>query len=89
MTGIVITALYATIPAFLNLGNEFMLPLDEGIIMYMPTGLHDFWITEVAKVLEAMDHEPNSFPEIERVFGKIGCSCSPNMFAGWNPAHLR
>ncbi|MGR9106056.1 MAG: efflux RND transporter permease subunit [Gammaproteobacteria bacterium] len=75
--GFALIALVGTIPAFLELGNEFMPPLNEGSILYMPTALPGLSITEAGKVLQAMDRKLKSFPEVERVFGKIGRSTSP------------
>ncbi len=70
-------ALVATIPAFLSLGNEFMPPLNEGSILYMPTALPGMSITEAGVILQSMDRQLKSFPEVERVFGKVGRSTSP------------
>jgi len=70
-------ALVATVPVFLSLGNEFMPPLNEGSILYMPTALPGMSITEAGKILQSMDRQLKSFPEVERVFGKIGRSTSP------------
>jgi len=75
--GFSILALVASIPAFLKLGNEFMPPLNEGSILYMPTALPGMSITEAGKVLQSMDRQLKTFPEVERVFGKIGRSTSP------------
>jgi len=72
-----IAALVATVPAFLSLGNEFMPPLNEGSILYMPTALPGVSVTEAGKILQSMDRQLKSFPEVERVFGKIGRSTSP------------
>ena len=72
-----IAALAATVPVFLDLGNEFMPPLNEGSILYMPTAPPGMSITEAGKVLHAMDKELKAFPEVERVFGKMGRSTSP------------
>ncbi len=72
-----IVALLSTVPVFLKLGNEFMPPLNEGTILYMPTALPGMSITEAGKVLQSMDRQLKSFPEVERVFGKIGRSTSP------------
>lgn len=69
-------ALLATIPVFLKLGSEFMPPLNEGSILYMPTTLPGMSITEAGKVLQTMDRQLKQFPEVERVFGKIGRSSS-------------
>ena len=62
----------ATIPAFLDLGSEFMPPLNEGVILYMPTAPPGMSITEAATVLQSMDRKLRQFPEVERVFGKMG-----------------
>ncbi len=72
-----VAALAATAPIFFELGNEFMPPLNEGSILYMPTGVPGMSITEAGQVLHAMDKELKAFPEVERVFGKIGRSTSP------------
>ncbi len=72
-----ILALLVTIPVFLKLGSEFMPPLNEGSILYMPTTLPGMSITEAGKVLQTMDRQLMQFPEVERVFGKIGRSTSP------------
>jgi Cu(I)/Ag(I) efflux system membrane protein CusA/SilA len=62
----------ATIPAFLSLGTEFMPPLNEGTILYMPTAPPGMSLTEAQRVLQLQDRELKAFPEVERVFGKIG-----------------
>ncbi|WP_250462171.1 efflux RND transporter permease subunit [Microbulbifer litoralis] len=67
--------LFAALPAR-QLGSEFMPPLNEGSILYMPTAPPGMSITEAGKVLQQMDAELKSFPEVERVFGKIGRSTS-------------
>ncbi len=72
-----LTALIVTVPIFMQLGNEFMPPLNEGAILYMPTSTPGMSITEASRVLQSMDRELKSFPEVERVFGKIGRSTSP------------
>jgi Cu(I)/Ag(I) efflux system membrane protein CusA/SilA len=61
-----------TIPVFLKLGSEFMPPLYEGSILYMPTTLPGISVTEATKLLQAQDRILKSFPEVERVFGKAG-----------------
>ncbi|MDX8410259.1 MAG: CusA/CzcA family heavy metal efflux RND transporter [Mariprofundaceae bacterium] len=75
--GVSVMALLATVPVFQKLGNEFMPPLNEGSILYMPTAPPGMSITEAGKVLHAMDKELKQFPEVERVFGKMGRSTSP------------
>ncbi|MBI3811064.1 MAG: efflux RND transporter permease subunit, partial [Nitrospirae bacterium] len=61
-----------TIPIFLRLGSEFMPPLNEGTILYMPTALPGISITKATQVLQQQDALLKQFPEVERVFGKIG-----------------
>ncbi|MGR8930561.1 MAG: efflux RND transporter permease subunit [Gammaproteobacteria bacterium] len=74
VVGISLLSLFCSIPVFFKLGNEFMPPLNEGSILYMPTTLPGMSITEAGKVLQAMDRRLKAFPEVERVFGKIGRS---------------
>ncbi len=66
-----------TLPAFFRLKSEFMPPLNEGSILYMPTAPPGMTEGEAAKILQSMDTELRSFPEVERVFGKMGRSTSP------------
>jgi copper/silver efflux system protein len=61
-----------TVPIFLRLGSEFMPPLNEGAILYMPTALPGISITKATQVLQQQDALLMQFPEVERVFGKIG-----------------
>lgn len=61
-----------TIPIYLRLGSEFMPPLNEGTILYMPTTLPGISITEATQILRLQDQMLKEFPEVERVFGKIG-----------------
>jgi len=78
--GVIITAIISliiTVPYFFKLGSEFMPPLNEGSILYMPTALPGMSITEAGKVLHSMNKQIKTFPEVETVFGKIGRSTSP------------
>ncbi len=61
-----------TVPVYFRLGSEFMPPLYEGTILYMPTTLPGLSVTEAQKLLEAQDRVLKGFPEVERVFGKAG-----------------
>ncbi len=72
-----IAAMIVTIPAYRQLGSEFMPPLNEGSILYMPTALPGMSIGEATRVMQTMDRELVKFPEVERVFGKVGRSSSP------------
>jgi Cu(I)/Ag(I) efflux system membrane protein CusA/SilA len=67
----------ATVPVFLSLGTEFMPPLNEGTILYMPTAPPGMSLTEAQRVLQMQDRELRAFPEAERVFGKIGRADTP------------
>src|SRR5437867_3488236 len=64
--------LLSTIPVFLRLGSEFMPPLNEGTLLYMPTAPPGMSDTEASSVLQQMDRRLRSVPEVETVFGKIG-----------------
>jgi len=55
-----------------RLGSEFMPPLNEGALLYMPTTLPGISVTEAQTLLQKQDHILKSFPEVERVFGKAG-----------------
>ncbi len=60
------------IPVYFKLGAEFMPPLNEGTILYMPTTLPGISVTEAEKLLQAQDRILKDFPEVERVHGKTG-----------------
>ena len=62
----------SAIPAYMRLGHEFMPPLEEGDILYMPTTLPNLSIEEGKRQLERQDKILASFPEVRTVFGKIG-----------------
>jgi Cu(I)/Ag(I) efflux system membrane protein CusA/SilA len=55
-----------------RLGSEFMPPLNEGDLLYMPTTLPGISITKAREILQQTDRIIGTFPEVERVFGKIG-----------------
>jgi copper/silver efflux system protein len=67
-------ALVLTVPAWRELGSEFMPPLNEGAILYMPTAPPGMSMTEAQAILQAQDRELRSFPEVVSVFGKMGRS---------------
>jgi copper/silver efflux system protein len=67
-----LAALAVTAPAFMKLGSEFMPPLYEGSLLYMPTGLPGQSITETAKLTQLEDKIIKQFPEVVSVFGKGG-----------------
>jgi Cu(I)/Ag(I) efflux system membrane protein CusA/SilA len=66
-----------TIPAFNRLGSEFMPPLNEGMIFYMPTTLPGISVTQAGRLLQLQDRILMTFPEVERVFGKAGRAETP------------
>ncbi len=55
-----------------KLGSEFMPPLDEGDILYMPTTFPGISITKAKELLQQTDKILRTFPEVETVFGKVG-----------------
>lgn len=61
-----------TIYPFLKLGSEFMPPLYEGVLFYMPVTAPGPSITEVSKLLQIQDKILKSIPEVAQVFGKAG-----------------
>lgn len=70
--GVAVLTVVLTIPVFEKLGSEFMPPLDEGVLLYMPTTLPGISITQTQQLLQVMDKTLKSFPEVARVFGKAG-----------------
>ncbi len=62
----------STIPVYMRLGSEFMPPLNEGSLLYMPTTLPGISVTEAQSLLQTQDRILRSFPEVETVFGKSG-----------------
>ncbi|MBK8662953.1 MAG: efflux RND transporter permease subunit [Ignavibacteriales bacterium] len=65
-------ALLITVPMILDTGSEFMPPLDEGSILYMPVTLPGASITEVNRILQEQDKIIKSIPEVHHVLGKAG-----------------
>ena len=57
---------------FQNLGSEFMPPLYEGDLLYMPTTFPGISTTKAREVLQQTDKIIKSFPEVHHVFGKVG-----------------
>jgi Cu(I)/Ag(I) efflux system membrane protein CusA/SilA len=67
-----VIALLVTIPMILSMGSEFMPPLDEGSLLFMPVTMPSASITEVNRILQVQDAIIKSFPEVETVLGKAG-----------------
>jgi Cu(I)/Ag(I) efflux system membrane protein CusA/SilA len=65
-------AVLSAAPLAMRLGTEFMPPLDEGDLLYMPTTFPGISIEEARRQLQAQDRVLRSFPEVESVFGKAG-----------------
>jgi len=61
-----------TVPVYFRLGREFMPPLDEGTLLYMPITLPGVSVAEMEKLLGSMDALLADTPEVVRVFGKAG-----------------
>lgn len=61
-----------TVYPFSKLGTEFMPPLDEGDILYMPTTFPGVSITQAKQLMQQTDRILKTFPEVESVFGKVG-----------------
>ena len=62
----------ATFFPFHKLGTEFMPPLNEGTILFMPTAIPGMSVTEATRILQIQDRLLRSIPEVDRVFGKAG-----------------
>src|SRR6266498_1031966 len=68
-----IAVVLTTIPVYVKLGSEFMPPLREGTILYMPSAVEPgMAVAEAQKALQIQDKILRTFPEVERVFGKAG-----------------
>jgi Cu(I)/Ag(I) efflux system membrane protein CusA/SilA len=69
--------LLVTAPLVLRIGSQFMPPLYEGSVLYMPTALPGISITQASQLLQEQDRSLRSFPEVASVFGTVGRSNSP------------
>ena len=70
--GLNVLMLIAAIPMVLATGSEFMPPLDEGSLLFMPVALPSASITEVNRILRVQDAAIREVPEVESVLGKAG-----------------
>jgi Cu(I)/Ag(I) efflux system membrane protein CusA/SilA len=61
-----------TIPLFMHLGSEFMPPLNEGAVLYMPSTMPGISIAQAQTLLQNTDRIIKRFPEVEQVLGKAG-----------------
>jgi Cu(I)/Ag(I) efflux system membrane protein CusA/SilA len=67
----------ATYFPYSKLGTEFMPPLNEGTILFMPTAIPGMSINEATRILQIQDRLLKSVPEVDRVFGKAGEAETP------------
>ena len=72
MLAINVIALVAAIPLMLSLGREFMPPLDEGSLLYMPVTLPAINITEARRIIQLQDKLIAEHPAVQYVLGKVG-----------------
>ncbi|EFI58682.1 heavy metal efflux pump, CzcA family protein, partial [Comamonas thiooxydans] len=63
-------ALAITAIPVMRLGGEFMPPLDEGDLLYMPSALPGISVSKAAELLQQTDRLIKTVPEVQRVFGK-------------------
>jgi len=70
--GLALTLLAVTFYPLSKLGSEFMPPLNEGDILYMPTTYPGISITKAKELLQQTDKIIKTFPEVRSVFGKVG-----------------
>ncbi|PKN19172.1 MAG: CusA/CzcA family heavy metal efflux RND transporter [Deltaproteobacteria bacterium HGW-Deltaproteobacteria-6] len=70
--GVSVMLVLVTIPVFQKLGSEFMPPLDEGSLFYMPTTMPGISITRAQHLLQTTDRIIKQFPEVDQVLGKAG-----------------
>ena len=69
---VMIIALAASVPMVMSLGTEFMPPLDEGTILFMPVTLPDVSNAEMKRILQVQDKIIATEPEVKSVLGKAG-----------------
>lgn len=70
--GLNIFALVLSIPLALGLGSEFMPPLDEGSLLFMPTMLPSISMHEATRIMKVQDAIIKAHPEVKHVLGKVG-----------------
>ncbi len=75
--GINLLALAVSVPLMISLGSEFMPPLDEQSILFMPVTLPDISNTEIKRILQVQDKIIKSVPEVDKVLGKAGRASTP------------
>src|SRR3546814_11539459 len=71
-SAIIVIAVLILVHFLMRMGTEFMPPLDEGSILFMPVTLPDVSNTEIKRILQVQDKIIGSVPEVEEVLGKAG-----------------
>ncbi len=72
-----LAAVIGTVPMAMRLGHEFMPPLNEGDVLYMPTTFPNISIEEAKRYLQVQDRLIRRVPEVRAVFGKTGRAETP------------
>ncbi|MGE0474833.1 MAG: efflux RND transporter permease subunit, partial [Nitrospirales bacterium] len=72
VVGIAVAGVIVVVPVYHRLGSEFMPPLNEGTLLSMPTSLPGLSVQKASQILQTQDRLLKEFPEVERVFGKMG-----------------
>jgi len=75
--GTALLLVITTIPVYFSLGSEFIPPMDEGTILYMPTSMPGLSIAQAERVLQGTDKILKEFPEVDSVLGKAGRAETP------------
>ncbi|MBZ5582492.1 MAG: CusA/CzcA family heavy metal efflux RND transporter [Acidobacteriia bacterium] len=70
--GAAVALVIVTVPVFQRLGSEFMPPLDEGTLLYMPSTLPGISVTQAQQLLQVQDRMIKQVPEVQTVLGKAG-----------------
>jgi Cu(I)/Ag(I) efflux system membrane protein CusA/SilA len=85
VVGIAVALLAVTLWPLARLGSEFIPPLDEGSLMYMPNTLPSVSLAQQRVLLQIQDSILKSFPEVESVWGKVGRA---NTATDWAPTSM-
>jgi len=72
VAAVVLIAAASTVPVYRRLGAEFIPPLDEGVLLYMPSTVSAISITEAKRLLQLTDAQLRNQPEVAQVLGKAG-----------------
>jgi copper/silver efflux system protein len=72
VAAVVMVAAAVTVPVYRRLGSEFIPPMDEGVLLYMPSTVSGVSITEAKRLLQLTDARLKNQPEVARVLGKAG-----------------